>query len=230
MDTATTPETVKPARLTSEHAVPWILGLYGLAGATFVVAAHMAGWYGSSRSDLFLFPFAAMLGGIATFLAGMWAYRARDGLATAMLGTWGSFWMAYGLMNLLVAAGKLTPPTGAFPAMGFWFIALAAITWIGALAATADSTALLTVFGFLAAGSTLAAIAELVGATILTIIAGWLFIIGAIVAWYTASGVLLLDAFGRQLLPLGSTEPARRMWARGLGMARTQTHPGQRAA
>ena len=106
MEYETTPETMKPARLRSDSGVPWILGLYGLAGATFVVASHMAQWYGGVRSDLLIFPFAAVLGGIATFLAGMWAYRTRDGLATAMLGTWGSFWTAYGLLNLLVATGR----------------------------------------------------------------------------------------------------------------------------
>jgi uncharacterized protein len=230
IDYDTTPETLKPAPV-REIAVPWILGLYGLAGATFVVGGHMAHWFGGARSDLFLFPFAAVLGGIATFLAGMWAFRTRDGVATAMLGTWGSFWTAYGLLNLLVASGRLTVPAGVFPAMGFWFIALASISWMGAIAAAAESTALVTVFGFLAAASTLSAITELVGATILGIIAGWLFIIAAVAAWYAASAMMFLDAFGRQVLPLGSIEPARTMWTRRLGATRApQTHSAHRVA
>ena len=44
----------------------------------------------------------------------MWAYRARDGLATAMHGTWGAFWLGYGFLNLLVTTGALTLPTAAF--------------------------------------------------------------------------------------------------------------------
>jgi succinate-acetate transporter protein len=67
-----------------------ILGLYGLAGATFMVAAHMAHWFGTSATSLYLFPFAAIFGGLAQFLAGMWAFRARDGVATAVHGMWGS--------------------------------------------------------------------------------------------------------------------------------------------
>ena len=230
METDRVSEIVTPARLRSEQAVPWVLGLYGLAAATFVVASHMAGWDPSARSALFLFPFAAVLGGLATFLAGMWAYRTRDGLATAMLGTWGSFWMAYGVLHLLVATGTLTLPTGRFPAMGFWFIALAAITWIGALAASAQATALVTVFGFLAAASTLVAIADLVGTTTPAVIAGWLFIVAAIAGWYTASALLLQDAFGQEVLPLGSTRPARRLWPRGLGLTHAPQAPGHRAA
>jgi uncharacterized protein len=79
-------------------AAPSVLGLCGFVGAT-VVAAHMAGWYGSDKSALYLFPFAAMFGGLAQFLAWMWAYRARDAVATAMHGMWGAFWLAYGILN-----------------------------------------------------------------------------------------------------------------------------------
>src|SRR5437764_10964931 len=93
-------------------AAPSILGLFGFAAATFMVAAHLAGWYGNSQTPTYLFPFAAAFGGLAQFVAGVWAYRARDGLATAMHGMWGAFWMAFGILFLLVATGDLTVPTG----------------------------------------------------------------------------------------------------------------------
>src|SRR3954449_2635449 len=118
-------------------AAPSILGLFGFAGATFIVAANVAGWYGNhTTTPLVLAPFAMVFGGLAQLLAGMWAYRARDGIATAMHGMWGSFWLAYGILNLLAATGAITIPTGSFPELGYWFLALAAITAAGALAAT----------------------------------------------------------------------------------------------
>ena len=121
-------------------AAPSILGLYGFAGATFMVAAHMAHWFGGAQTDMVLWPFAAFFGGLAQFLAGMWSYKARDGVATAMHGMWGSFWMAYGILWVLVAEGKVTIPANgaAFPALGYWFIVLAAITWAGMAAARAE--------------------------------------------------------------------------------------------
>ena len=54
-----------------------------------MVAANLAGWYGTPLSGVYLLPFAAMFGGIAQFAAGLWAYKARDALATAMHGMWG---------------------------------------------------------------------------------------------------------------------------------------------
>src|SRR5262249_37346071 len=63
-------------------AAPSILGLAGFAGATFIVASNLAGWRGTPDSGLTLAPFAAMFGGLAQFLAGMWAFKARDAIAT----------------------------------------------------------------------------------------------------------------------------------------------------
>lgn len=189
-------------------AAPSILGLYGFAGSTFIVAANMAHWYGDALTALTLLPFAAFFGGLAQFLAGMWSYKARDGLATAMHGTWGSFWMAYGLLGLMWVFGRIPDPYGS-QGFGFWFIALAAITWAGVAASRVTNLALELVLSFLAAGATAAAIGILSAVDAVTILAGWLFIISACIAWYTATGLMLNDAYGREVLPLAKKEPAR---------------------
>jgi succinate-acetate transporter protein len=88
-----------------------VLGLLGFAAATFIVASNLAGWWGTPKSGLVLAPFAAMFGGLAQFLAGMWAYRARDVIAAAMHGAWGAFWLAYGILNILLATHVLPTPT-----------------------------------------------------------------------------------------------------------------------
>src|SRR5918911_3744345 len=62
-------------------AAPSILGLAGFAGATFIVASNLAGWWGTSHSPLALAPFAAMFGGLAQFMAGGWGGKARGGTA-----------------------------------------------------------------------------------------------------------------------------------------------------
>src|SRR5206468_6847910 len=135
-------------------AAPSVLGLFGFAGATFIVAANLAGWYGNTATPGYLFPFALTFGGIAQFAAGMWAYKARDAVATAMHGMWGAFWLGYGLLMLLVAAKVLPAGPTMDHAIGFWFIALAAITLSGTLGALAEGGfGVMAVLGVLTAGS-----------------------------------------------------------------------------
>lgn len=197
---------ITPARIYLQPvAAPSILGLYGFAGATFMVAAHMAGWFGGPHTVMYLAPFAAIFGGLAQFLAGMWAFKARDGLATAMHGLWGSFWIAFGILALMFARGGLGLPGGTFPELGYWFIVAAAITWIGAWAALAENVSLFLVLAFLALGSTLEAIARLSGSMgALNMAAGYAFIVSAVVAYYTASALMLAECFGHTVLRLGN--------------------------
>lgn len=184
-------------------AAPSVLGLFGFAGATLIVAAWLAGWYGTASTPDFLFPFAALFGGLAQFVAGMWAYRARDVLATAIHGTWGAFWMGYGVLWALFATGSLTAPTGQFPGLGFWFIVLAMITWVGAVAALAESAGLSAFLSTLGLGSILAAVAYLTGSSDTLTVAGYVLVIAAVLAWYVASAMLLASTYGRTILPLG---------------------------
>lgn len=188
-------------------AAPSILGLYGFAAATFIVAANLAGWYGDdSLTPLILFPFALAFGGVAQFLAGMWAYRARDGLATAMHGMWGSFWIGYGIYHLLIALAVLPGPSanaGAAAAFGFWFVVLAAITWVGAVAAAAENGGLAVVLGLLAAGATLLAIGLIGGVAFIETIGAYVLIASAIAAFYVASAMMLESTAKRVVLPVG---------------------------
>lgn len=183
-------------------AAPSVLGLYGFAAATFVVGAYLAGWYGTAATPPFLFPFAAMLGGLAQFLAGMWAYRARDTLATAMHGSWGAYWLAYGILYLLVATHVYTPGTR-FVALGFWFIAMAAITFAGAFAALADNIGLALALLTLALGTTFEAVAMISGSTGWRLAGGWILVVSALLAWYVATAMLVEATFKRVVLPIG---------------------------
>jgi succinate-acetate transporter protein len=188
-------------------AAPSILGLFGFAAATFMVAAHLAGWYGGRATPEYLFPFAATFGGIAQFAAGLWAFRARDALATAMHGMWGAFWMAFGILFLLVATGDLSVPPGTWPELGYWFLTLGAITAVGAIASVAENIGLTSVLAPLAVGAILLAVHYLAGGTGWQHAAGWVLIASAILAFYTASAMLLKSTFGRVVLPVG--EPNR---------------------
>jgi succinate-acetate transporter protein len=187
-------------------SAPSILGLFGFAAATFMVGANLAGWFGTDASPLVLFPFAMVAGGLAQFLAGMWSFRARDGVATGMHGMWGSFWIAYGVYYLLVAVRVLPAPLVSpivQVTLGQWFIVMAAITWVGALAALAQNVALAAALAVLAAGSTLLAIAWTAAISVLVPIAGIVMAASAVIAFYTASAMMLQGSYGHTVLPMG---------------------------
>jgi succinate-acetate transporter protein len=161
-------------------------------------------------SGLTLAPFAAMFGGLAQLLAGMWAYKARDGIATLAHGTWGAFWLAYGILNILLATHVLTAPTPWYhdPALGFWFFALAITTGIAAVAALTESVSLVAVLGTLATGSGLLAGGFIYGSHGVVEVAGWVLVFSAGFAWYTVAAMLLASTTGRAVLPLGKYKKA----------------------
>ncbi|MDL4817666.1 acetate uptake transporter family protein [Actinomadura opuntiae] len=203
-------------------AAPSILGLFGFAGATMMVGAWQANWYGSALTPLVLFPFVIMFGGLAQFLAGMWSYRARDGLATAMHGMWGAFWLGWGLLFMLVAIGvyplALTPRIGAVSqGFAFWFIPLCVITGLGALSAMGRNLAMSAVLWPLAAGAAFTAAGFWAGSTWPLRIGGWLFVISAGIAVYTAAAMMMENTYGRTILPL-------------FAFRKNQNIPGRRAS
>lgn len=194
----------------SPVAAPSILGLFGFAVSTFMVA-KMTGWFGDDvTTPLILAPLAITVGGVAEFLAAMWSYRSRDTLATAIHGTWGAFWIAYGIYRLLAGLGGL-PGTAASPvaatAFGFWFVGLAAVMWIGVFAAAAENAGVILVLLALAVGGTLMAIGLIAGVSILETIAAYCLLASAVLAWYIGSAMVLEAAYGRVVLPMGKRSP-----------------------
>lgn len=188
-------------------AAPSILGLFGFAGATFMTAAFLAGWWGTAPTDLiYIAPFCLTFGGIAQFIAGIASYFARDGLGTAMHGMWGTFWIAFGILQILIAAGTIGAPVATEASgvgFGYWFIVLAMITLMGAIAASAENLGITSVLFTLAIGSVFAALYYIGGGSWPEAAAGWAFLVSSWCAVYTASAMMLEGSFGRVILPLG---------------------------
>lgn len=189
----------------SPIAAPSILGLFGFAAATLMVASNLAGWWGTPKSLVYVAPFAFTFGGIAQFLAGMWAYKARDGLATAMHGMWGTFWMGWALLEILMGTHALPMPSATyFPALGFWFIMLGLLTGIGAFAALPRGAGMVGTLGCLSAGSCLLACSFLSGSVAVREAGGWVLVFSVGFAVYTGAALLLAEeSGGRTILPLG---------------------------
>jgi succinate-acetate transporter protein len=186
-------------------AAPSILGLYGFAAATFIVTAYLVGWYGKATSPLLIFPFATAAGGIAQGAAAIWAFKARDGLATAIHGIWAAFWLAYGFANFMIAL-KLIPapaPHAAVPEFGYWFFALSAITLAGMLASLGESLALTSVLAPLFVGAAFLGVFYTVGGSGWEKVGGYVTMASAFTAFYAATAMMMASTLGRVVFPLG---------------------------
>lgn len=223
-------------------AAPSILGLFGFASSTFMVAAFLAGWYGQGQSNAAvlanLAPFCLTFGGLAQFLAGMWCYRARDGLGTAMHGMWGAFWLAFGIFFILGGAGVLhlvTTGSGGRQMVPFsyWFYTLAGLTGVGFFAALFKNAGLASVLFALAAGSACVAIGYSTGVLTWTRVGGYCLVASAGLAVYTAAALMLEEAAGRVILPVGRHPYNRKEhWKPGASLTRPMSYesgmPGSR--
>lgn len=186
---------------------PSVLGLFAFGVSTFMVASVLAGWWGNDvTSSVVLAPFAFFFGGLAQLLAGMWSYRARDVVATAMHGAWGAFWLGWGWMVLLVTLGVLPPAVLSSRAFGFWFIGLCIVTLFGAIGASFANWSLTATLGLLTAGSGLLAAGLVGGLHFLVTAGGWVLVASALAAFYTGGALLLAEAAGRVVLPTGARE------------------------
>lgn len=191
-------------------APPSVMGLFGFMIGTVMLGAYQAGWYGSAATPLIIWPLAMMAGGIMQSVAAVASLRARDGIAVAVHSAWGSFWVGWGTLQILVTVGLIPaiPLGAASPSFAFWFIVLALVTFWGALAALAQNILLFLTLGTLTAASSVTAAGLYAGSLGTTQAGGWLFVISAAAAWLLAGAMVLENAFGRSIIPLG-TWPAR---------------------
>jgi succinate-acetate transporter protein len=190
-------------------AGPSALGLYALFSAAVLYGSNLAGWWGGSGSPILVFPFIAMLGGLAQLVASAWAHGDRDDLAATAHGVWGAFWLAFGLYQALVTTGRLPAATlgrGVAVDFGMWFVPLAAITAALAVAAIDRSVALAGVWSLLAAAAIFAAVGYVGAHRWSLTVSGWLFVAGAVLAWVLATARLV----DRELRPVAPPSRRRR--------------------
>jgi succinate-acetate transporter protein len=191
----------------SPIAPPATLGLFGFFASTMVVSTWILGWWGTpTGSPPTMFEIAAMFGGLAQFAAGLFSFRARDYVGSALLTMWGTYWLAWGLLQLLGALKVVAiPPLDvAQPGFAVWFIPLALFTSCGAIAAVRENVPLFLVLATVGSGCAFVCGGFWAGSTTWIDVGAWLFVFGACFAWYTGAMVLLEYAWGRVVLPLGA--------------------------
>lgn len=172
---------------------PGPLGLSAFALTTFVLSAANAGWFTGAGVVIGL---AVFYGGLAQLLAGMWEFRVGNTFGGTAFSSYGAFWLAVGVALWF----KLIPNDTAF---GFFLLGWAIFTGLMFIGTLRSNLALMTVFGLLFLTFLALAIGALAASPSFTIIGGYLGILTALAAWYTALAGLLTTVKTSFLLPTG---------------------------
>jgi succinate-acetate transporter protein len=183
------------------HANPAPLGLSAFALTTFVLSALNAGWYTLGPKDApAVIGLALFYGGLGQLLAGMWEFRSGNTFGAAAFSSYGAFWLAFGwgLQNGQIRLGT--------PEVGFYLLAWGIFTFLWFLGTLRTNLALMGVFLFLTLTFLALAFANFgMGASWVSI-GGYLGIITALLAWYTALAGMLAagrSAFQLPTFPVG---------------------------
>lgn len=173
----------------SAVANPGPLGLCAFALTTFVLSAANAGLYSGAAIVIGL---ALFYGGTAQILAGMWEFRTGNTFGATAFTSYGAFWIAVGFSLMPLFGGKnVVELAGGSTALGVFFLGWTVFTLLMFLGTLRQNGALIAVFGFLTLTFLFLTIGALGGASGMTTFGGWLGLITAVLAWYTAlAGVL----------------------------------------
>ncbi len=172
---------------------PAPLGLCAFALTTFVLSAANAGWFTGAAIVISL---ALFYGGLAQLLAGMWEFRLGNTFGGTAFSSYGAFWLAVGVALWF----KLIPNDTAF---GFFLLGWTIFTGLMFVGTLRSNLALMAVFGLLFLTFLALTIGALAGSSASTVIGGYLGILTALAAWYTALAGLLSTVKTSFVLPTG---------------------------
>ncbi len=182
------PEAAVPAAIN-----PSPLGLCAFALTTFVLSALNAGLIPAVGATIII-GVALFYGGIAQMLAGRWEFRVGNTFAGVVFTSYGAFWLAvgYSLQNHLILSHT---------AFAYFLLGWAIFTGMMLLGALRTNVALVTVFVVVLLTIVALTIEQFGGGAMWGQIGGWLGIIAAVLAWYTALAGLLASTKSAFHLP-----------------------------
>ena len=186
-------------------ANPGPLGLCGFALTTFFLSSVNAGILTGKGDILVVIGLAVFYGGIAQFAAGMWEFRSGNTFGATAFTSYGAFWLSFAALLLPGFAAAIAGAST--EAIGFYLLGWAIFTGIMMLGSFRTNGATALVFIALFATFLILAIGWLNGTggapnENIIHIGGYVGIVTAILAWYTAlAGVLAGVSGGKINLP-----------------------------
>ena len=182
---------------TAQIANPAPLGLCGFALTTFVLSCENAGFIHNAGGVVI--GIALAYGGLAQLLAGMWEFKTGNTFGATAFTSYGAFWLS---VAALIGFKLISGPH----VFGVFLLSWTIFTAIMFIASFRTSIALIALFAFLLVTFALLASSQLTHQPVLGQIGGYLGIITALIAWYTALAGLLTSVRSPISLPVGPIE------------------------
>lgn len=192
-------------------ANPAPLGLSAFALTTFVLSCSNAGFIFTKvgAGAAMVVGLALFYGGVVQLVAGIQEFRAGNTFGATAFCSYAGFWLALGVV-LLPPSGleaALIKEVTIAPALGVFLLGWTIFTLLMFLGTLRSNLALMAVFGVLFLTFLCLTIGWLVNASggfgnTWIAIGGWLGILTALLAWYTALAGLLASAHSAFTLPV----------------------------
>ncbi len=185
----------------AKFANPAPLGLGGFALTTFVLNVHNAGLVDIGAA----LPLGLFYGGLAQLVAGFLEFRTGNTFGMTAFGSFGAFWIALASMVIM----QMNKWISADASKGWLLVTLVAwtvFTFVLWLATFKHSKALVWVFTTLLVLFILLDINVWKPEAHIGKIAGWEGIFCAFTAWYLMAAIIINEAYGRTVLPVGPLE------------------------
>ncbi len=191
------------AERAAERAMPAVanpapLGLSAFALTTFVLSSFNAGLISAPNIVLGL---AFFYGGLVQLIAGVQEFKTGNTFGATAFCSYGGFWLAIGV-TFTPAFAVLTAykPTALGPALGFFLLGWTIFTVLMTLGTLRLNGALMAVFVLLSLTFLFLALGAFGAGT--TVLGGWLGILTALAAWYTALAGILSSGKSMFQLPV----------------------------
>jgi succinate-acetate transporter protein len=191
--TPISPAPISAPAVATAVADPNPLGLSALALTWFFFSLVNVGAVPAGGGAKVVLAVALVYGGLTLLLAGMWEFRAGNTLGATAAASFGAFWLSYvvlltpGLFGISNTAIEYKP-------LGVYLLGWAIVTAILAIASLRTTVAFAATLVLLFLTFLLLGVAQFTDNDALTAVGGWLGILTALVAWYTALAALLRTA------------------------------------
>ncbi len=191
---------------TASTAVPGMADPGSWAVTAFATTSFMLGMYNAHLINAagapIVIPVALFFGGLIQIIVGVLEVMRGNVFGAVVFGTYGPFWVIYGVLLTLYATQ--IPAAAINSAVALFLAMFAVITFYFVIASLRTDMVLVAVFALIFIGLVLLAIGSGTSSVHITEAGGWVTLVFAVLAWYHAAGDVIGYTFGRRVLPVGS--------------------------